>query len=336
MNIKLLFTAFLATAAYGVFANDVPEIKRFSVTKQLQGEQGIEQIVLRGVAEDAEDGPKLSYSYRIVSGGGKLEPVKRYAIYHPANPGPAVFEMTVTDSAGAKASATAEYKVGGTNPGKLYVDKATWNSVLTAKMRKQESFKFVERDPKLPNVLLIGDSISIGYTPYVRAALAGKCNVYRIPENGGDSKKALEKFDYWMGDNPWAVIHFNTGLHDMKRIVNNQLDVNGDPVNSPDEYRANLEAYFQRLETTGAKLIWAPTTVVPEGSAGRVKGEEVQYNRIAASVLQKHPGICANDLYALSADNPAEQKPANVHFEPSGSKRLGEQVAEAILEALEP
>jgi hypothetical protein len=137
-----------------------------------------------------------------------------------------------------------------------------------------------------------------------------------------------------LGDNNWDVIHFNTGLHAMKRILDNQLDVRGDNVNSPDAYRANLEKYFQRLEKTGASLIWASTTVVPEGAGGRIKGEEVAYNRIAAEVLQKHPGIRINDLYTLTNTNPGDQRPANVHFEEIGQERQAKQVALHIKEAL--
>ena len=317
----------IAFAALTAGANEKPVIERFFVAKQLQGEQGIEQIVLRGAAKDKEDGPKLTYSYRIVSGGGQLEPVRRYAIYHPDAPGTVKFELTVTDSAGATAKATAEYLVGGGDPKKLYTDRTSWMAALAPKSRKQAAFQFVERDPNLPNVLLIGDSISIGYTPYVRDALKGKANVYRIPENGGDSKKALAQFDYWMGDGNWDVIHFNTGLHDMKRIVDNKLNVNGDHVNSPDTYRANLEKYFQCLEKTGAKLIWANTTIVPEGAEGRIKGEEVEYNRIADQVRRNHQSIVLNDLYGLTA----EQMTANVHFETAGKERQAKQVAEIIL-----
>ena len=232
------------------------------------------------------------------------------------------------------ATATAEYVAGGSDPKKLYTDKATWMAALAPKARTQAAFQFVERDPGLPNVLLIGDSISIGYTPFVQKELAGKCNVYRIPENGGDSKKALAQFEYWMGDNQWDVIHFNTGLHDMKRIVDNQLDIKGDPVNSPKEYGNNLEEYFQCLETTGAKLIWANITIVPEGAAGRIKGEEVRYNQIAEKVRKEHPSIGLNDLYALTAKFTADQKPANVHFEEVGKERQGKQVAEHILKGL--
>ncbi|VGO19345.1 SGNH/GDSL hydrolase family protein [Pontiella sulfatireligans] len=321
-------------SAIGIHAaeNKQPEILRFSVQKKLQGEQGVEQIVVRGVAKDAEDGPRLDYAYRIVSGGGRLELVKRYAIYHPESPGNVVFELAVTDSSGSITTATTEFFVGGGDSKKLYTDKAIWMAALAPASRKQSAFQFVVRDPMLPNILLIGDSISIGYTPYVREALKGKCNVYRIPENGGDSKKALAQFEFWMGDNNWDVIHFNTGLHDMKRVINNQLDVNGEHVNSPDAYRTNLENYFQRLETTGAKLIWANTTIVPDGSGGRVKGEEVQYNRVAEEVRRKHPSIVLNDLYALTEANPADQKPANVHFEEIGKQRQAELVATKIME----
>jgi acyl-CoA thioesterase-1 len=323
-----------AILAGASLANTSPQIKKFAVAKQLQGEQGIEQIILRGVAEDAEDGPQLKYEYRIVSGGGQLEPVKRYAIYHPAGDGLAVFELTVTDSAGAVSTATAEYQVGGMDPARLYTDRAVWEAALDPKSRKQAAFAFVERNEDLPDVLLIGDSISIGYTSYVREALEGRANVHRIPENGGDSAKALKQFDFWMGDKRWDIIHFNTGLHDMKRIVDNRLDISGEQVNSEAEYRNNLEQYFRRMTSTGARLIWASTTVVPEGAAGRVKGEEVRYNTVAEEVRQQYPSIGLNDLYALSAARPEIQKPANVHFEPEGSRLLGRQVAEAVLEAL--
>ncbi len=331
---RFLYIFLVASTCASAMGNTPPVIKKFTVSKQLQGEQGIEQILLRGVAEDVEDGSRVDYAYRIVSGSGRLEAIKRYAVYHPLQQGPASFELVVTDSAGAMARAVAEYVVGGNNSTQLYIDKAAWRAALTPKYRKQASFQFVERDPDLPNVLLIGDSVSIGYTPYVQKELAGKCNVYRIPENSGDSKKALAQFDYWMGDGKWDVIHFNTGLHDMKRIVDNKLDIQGDHVNSPTEYGNNLEEYFKRLEKTGAKLIWANTTVVPEGAEGRIKGEEVQYNRIAEQVRKKHPTIALNDLYVLTATHPADQRPVNVHFEEAGKKRQARQVAAKILEIL--
>src|SRR5262245_45995913 len=76
------------------------------------------------------------------------------------------------------------------------------------------AFASVTEQPGLPRVLLIGDSISIGYTVTVRRELAGKANVLRIPENGADTANGLKKIDAWLGESKWDVIHFNWGLHD--------------------------------------------------------------------------------------------------------------------------
>lgn len=57
----------------------------------------------------------------------------------------------------------------------------------------------------LPRILLIGDSISMGYTLRVRELLAGKANVHRIPTNGGPTSRGLQSIDAWLGKGPWDV-----------------------------------------------------------------------------------------------------------------------------------
>ena len=47
-----------------------------------------------------------------------------------------------------------------------------------------KAFANPKDNPLLPNVLLIGDSISISYTVDVRKLLKGKADVFRIPTNG--------------------------------------------------------------------------------------------------------------------------------------------------------
>jgi lysophospholipase L1-like esterase len=89
------------------------------------------------------------------------------------------------------------------------------------------------------------------------------------------------------------------------------------------------------LEKTGATLIWRNTTPVPPGAGGRVVGDSVKYNEIAAKIMEEH-GISTDDLYTISKERMAEiMRPANVHFTPEGSKLLGEKVAETIRAALE-
>src|SRR5438552_13446227 len=74
----------------------------------------------------------------------------------------------------------------------------------------------------LPRVLIIGDSISIGYQVPLREALAGKANVHRPATNCGPTTRGVEQIEQWLGDDKnggkWDVIHFNFGLHDVRHF----------------------------------------------------------------------------------------------------------------------
>jgi hypothetical protein len=93
---------------------------------------------------------------------------------------------------------------------------------------KNPAFATVQEDPNLPRILLIGDSISIGYTVPVRELLKGKVNVLRIPINGGPTTRGLEMLDSWVAGQKWDMIHFNWGLHDVKRMKDGRRDISGD------------------------------------------------------------------------------------------------------------
>jgi acyl-CoA thioesterase-1 len=187
--------------------------------------------------------------------------------------------------------------------------------------------------PGLPRVLLIGDSISIGYTLPVRALLAGHANVHRPDENGGSTAYGLERLDHWLGTGPWAVIHFNFGLHDLK-----YLDAKGDYVTpdkghqvaSLEEYEKNLRALVARLKRTGAKLIFATTTPIPAGTQGRVEGDERRYNEVAERVMRE-TGVAVDELHTyVQAHQKEIQLPHNVHFTPAGYEALAHLVAASI------
>ena len=177
-------------------------------------------------------------------------------------------------------------------------------------------------------MLLIGDSISIGYTVAVRQELKGKANLHRIPTNGGPTLRGLESIDTWLGNKKWDVIHFNWGLHDL-RYSQGKKQV------SLDQYEKNLQTLVKRLKKTQAKLIWCATTPVPEGVSPPRKDEEVlEYNQAAQRVMDQH-GIPTNDLYTFAKKRLKKiQRPKNVHFTPEGSKILARPVAKAILAAL--
>jgi acyl-CoA thioesterase-1 len=194
--------------------------------------------------------------------------------------------------------------------------------------------------PGLPRVLLIGDSISIGYTVPTRKTLEGKANVHRPRTNCGPTSKGVAEIDEWLGGGKWDLIHFNWGLHDLKYMGpagQNLADPKAKDSHQqvpPKEYGKNLDQLVTRLKKTGAKLIWRNTTPVPEGAAGRVVGDSAKYNMIAAKVMEKH-GVPTHDMFALV--KPQQDKimrPANVHFTPEGSEALGRDVARVITAAL--
>lgn len=196
------------------------------------------------------------------------------------------------------------------------------------------AFAPVQEDPNLPRVLLIGDSISIGYTVPVREQLKGKANVLRIPGNGGPTIRGVEMLDQWLDGKKWDVIHFNWGLHDAKRLKAGKMDSSGEWQVSAEEYRKNLDTLTQKLKATGARLIWASTTPIPEGAGGRIQGDEVKTNAIAAEVMKKY-GVEIDDLYSYVLPHLAKyQKNRNVHFTQEGSAFLAKQVADRILDTL--
>jgi len=197
-------------------------------------------------------------------------------------------------------------------------------------------------DPALPRVLLIGDSISIGYTLPLREALKGKANLHRPATNCGPSNRGVASLEDWLktgGSDKWDVIQFNHGLHDIRHF--------GDPENKKpvaateghrqvleEEYEKNLRTIVARLKKTGAKLIWRNTTPVPEGASGRVPGDEVRYNEIAKKIMDENQ-IPIDDMYAFCLPRLGEiQKKKDVHFTEAGSKALADHTAKMIVEAL--
>jgi acetyl esterase/lipase/lysophospholipase L1-like esterase len=220
-------------------------------------------------------------------------------------------------------------------------DMSKPNQPKKKQARVNPVFVPIEDDPALPRILLIGDSISIGYTLPVRKLLSGMVNVHRVPTNARHTGIGLEKINEWLGDGKWDVIHFNWGLHDLcyrstdpgtpnrKDKANGRLDL------TFEEYQQNLRKLVRILKATGAELIWAGTTPVPDGEPGRFKGDEIKYNK-AAKKIMKENGVMINDLYAhaMRKLSQIQQPNGNVHFTPEGSEYLAKRVAGSIRRAL--
>lgn len=217
------------------------------------------------------------------------------------------------------------------------------NSLLLSSVLALPKITLSNIGKEIPDVLILGDSISIGYTPFVKEIISFRANVTRPvfedgkPENCEGTTKGVESIKRWLGDTKWDIIHFNFGLHDIKHVD----PVTGKNSNNPEhpqqadlkQYKSNLKEIVEVLKSTEAKLIFATTTPYPDDVGGplRKPGMPEKYNQVATKIMNKNK-IEINNLYAFMKPRMEElQKPKNVHFTPEGSKALGEKVAERIM-----
>ncbi len=195
-------------------------------------------------------------------------------------------------------------------------------------------------DKNLPDILIIGDSISIGYTPFVAQLLKGKANVIHNKGNSQGTTNGLVKLSSWLGDKKWAVIHFNFGLHDLKHVTEAGTSKNSNNFDDPQQadlptYTKNLAVITEQLKKTGAPLIFATTTPYPARvKPARLPADAVKYNEKAIEIMKKND-VEVNDLYNHILPHLNKlQRPVNVHFSPEGSLHLARKVAKEILEKL--
>ena len=188
-------------------------------------------------------------------------------------------------------------------------------------------------DPKLPRVLIIGDSISIGYTPRVRKLLDGKANVHRPKTNCRWSAFGNEHVLQWIGEEKWDLIHFNFGLWDWYGWKQNKKA-------TAQSYAKSLEGIVQKLKSSGAKLVFAVTTppcIGPEKQVQFIVEDEraEEFNRAALAVMKKY-GVAINDLYStIGKDRAKYQLGENdVHYNDAGRDLLAAQVSKVITKEL--
>lgn len=178
--------------------------------------------------------------------------------------------------------------------------------------------------PGLPNVLLVGDSITRGYYPAVCDDLQGIANVYLFASStsSGDPREPGELSGYLdMIGIPFAVIHFNNGMHGWGY--------------SEAQYAAGLPEMIAALrgKAPGAKLIWASTTPVLHDSANGATNTRIDERNRLASKLMNQQHIPIDDQHALML-NHQDLHDGDVHFTKQGSALQAEQVAATVRVAL--
>lgn len=164
--------------------------------------------------------------------------------------------------------------------------------------------------PSLKNVLVIGDSVSIGYTPFVADLLKEEALVQHAPwgGDGGAEETAygVQCLDYFLahptGETFVAdVVLFNWGLHDGPQLFTfppANVTVPGQEGNMA-VYASQLVNITARLQTyanvTGAKLLFAITSPM---MADLVADQDVsELNRRAVGVMEA-AGVPMVDLHA--------------------------------------
>lgn len=172
-----------------------------------------------------------------------------------------------------------------------------------------------------PNVLLLGDSIRMGYQAEVRHELVE----YAVEAPAMNCQSTAFTLEHWNDLVPagkhYKIIHCNWGLHDI--VPFNEISLA--------QYEANLTEIFQRLKPLSDVIVFATTTPIPPNTPSRRNADVIAYNNVAVRVAREND-LLINDLYSfVLSEVPSEcRRIADVHYPPCGSVLLGEEVARAI------
>lgn len=189
----------------------------------------------------------------------------------------------------------------------------------------------------MKNVLLIGDSIRMGYDKQVKKALEGKANVVFPEDNCQFAAYVCRYLHEWFGGidgKDFDVIHWNAGLHDVLRLF-------GEEPSTPIEiYGYYIERTCQRIKKLCpyAKVIFATSTkvVTEKMNADFMRcNEDIEaYNAAAVRIVEKY-GFTVNDLYSLSKTLPEDAHSDAVHYYTDmGADVFSKQVLSFVTEAL--
>lgn len=176
----------------------------------------------------------------------------------------------------------------------------------------------------MKEVLLLGDSLRMGYEPYVRKNLEGKANVSGPEENGRWAGYTLNSFRFWIPSLPKPdIIHWNNGLWDLGDDYNL-----GRPFSLPEEYESCLERMVTVINKLfpEAKIIMATTMPTDNPDTSGI----IAYNEILKAVAKRHD-IPVNDLFPL-IDGKTDQYvgPDHIHLTDEGFEMVAGKVTEAI------
>lgn len=184
-------------------------------------------------------------------------------------------------------------------------------------------------DPKLPRVLLVGDSILNGYLPYAIKLFNGKANVDAWVNPYFQSEVYNKLLAEVLDDNPYDVVFFNIGLHGWEK---------GRIKEGTFEPLTKDIVEVIRKKCPKAQIIWASITpVTVKGEPGILDSDInpiiVQQNRMAAKVMNEmHVPI--EDFYSLLANKLDLARGDQFHWTTPAYKILADACTKFVIQAL--
>ena len=209
----------------------------------------------------------------------------------------------------------------------------------------------------MKNLLLLGDSIRMGYDSFVQEKLAGRMNVYFAEDNGRFAQYTLRMVSEWKARLSLPeidVVHWNNGLWDVLHMDANFAGGDGEtagetiqpanvpqkyvydkePITPPEFYRYLIGRVLTRIRQMfpKAEVIFATTTPIIEEQASwayRSNAEIDAYNRIAREVLVPR-GVRINELGEFAKRECSDLHRDWTHFNDEGSSRLADEIIQFL------
>ena len=191
----------------------------------------------------------------------------------------------------------------------------------------------------MKKIVLIGDSIRLGYEAYVRTAFRDVAEVYAPTENCRFAHYVFRYLHEWKSLGTWPsdvdVVHWNAGLWDVIHFFGDEAQT------APASYAEVIARIDRRLRVLfpKAKMIFATSTSVDEeaykaASYKRSNAEIAAYNRLALEALADTDTVI-DDLYPLTLTLPSSARSDLTHFNnDEGCRYLGSWVTASIARVL--
>ena len=190
----------------------------------------------------------------------------------------------------------------------------------------------------MKKIVLLGDSIRMGYDKYVKEALSGVAEVCYPEENCRYAENLLRFAHEWKLKGEWGddvdLVRWNAGLWDVLELFGDE------PLSTKDYYESVIPRIDRRLRMLfpNAKIVFATSTPVIEWKCAphfkRHNATIEEYNEIAKRALAES-GTRINDLYRLMKSAPDSYHSDSVHFyTDEGTALIGGRVLAVICEEL--